>query len=129
MTGKPVKICAAMVFAGAAMVVSAGPAAAADHVVEWRGVVVTVSGADSEVVHVRTPFGLHGQASYTYIDRNGRQQYGWADAHFPIGLDATAVVPGRVTGVSACVARSSEFFQETFSAKPPGWSCSPRQAL
>ncbi|WP_327150234.1 hypothetical protein [Nocardia sp. NBC_01329] len=129
MTGKSVKLCAAMVFTGAAMAWSAAPASAADHVVGRRGVVVTVSGANSKVVHVRTPFGLLGSANYTYVGPDGLEQDGWIGAHFPVGLDATEVAPGRITQVSACVAQPGAYLQESFSGKPPGWTCSPGLAL
>lgn len=129
MTGTSVKVCAAMIFTGAAMAWSAGSAAAADHVVEWRGVVVTVSGANSEVVRVRTPFGLLGEATVTYVGHDGRTGHRRVGAHFPVGLEASGVVPGRVTELRACVAQPGPYLQESFSAKPPGWNCSPAQAL
>ncbi|WP_328398106.1 hypothetical protein [Nocardia sp. NBC_00416] len=129
MTGKSVKLVAALLCTGAATAWSAGPAAAADHVVEWRGVVVTVSGANSEVVQVRTPFGLLGQAKFTYAQDEQHTVYSYAGAHFPFGSDVRQVVPGRITQVSACVAQPSSSFQESFSAKPPGWNCSPTQVI
>ncbi|WP_406269147.1 hypothetical protein OH799_25950 [Nocardia sp. NBC_00881] len=127
--GTGVKLVAALAFTGAALAWSAGPASAADRVVEWRGVAVSVSGANSEVVTLRTPFGLLGSAAYTYIDHNGQTVRSSVNTQFPFGLEERRVLPGRITHVGACVARPSSSFQESFSAKPPGWDCQPLQAL